>query len=195
MELNVGSDLLEAKFACGLASFEDFDGFPNDLKEAREPSQGNIFTSNEELESALSNTMYKDNKMGNKYLVYYDHYKSIFKGDVIDFNNIQLASQYGQGAKPTLIYYIIVPFTRDLDPDTYSICLQPLDTSPTSLLQYSLITEGESFIVTKYNGYAIINIRQNFIFGASRNQLRDVIAQRMVDRGGMKIKFGILIDE
>jgi hypothetical protein len=195
VELNVGSTLEEAQFACGLASFEKFYDFSDDLKKARELLQGNIFTSNEEFESAVPDTVYANINMGNKYLVYHDRYKSIFKGDVIDFNNIQFVSEYGQDKYAALIYYIIVPFTRVLDPDTYSICLQPLDTSPTSLLPYSLVPQPESFIVTKYNQSAIIYIKQKFLMGAPRNQLRDAIPQRMVDRGGMKIKFGILIDE
>jgi hypothetical protein len=63
------------------------------------------------------------------------------------------------------------------------------------LLPYSLVPQPESFIVTKYNRSAIIYIKQKFLMGTPRNQLRDAIPQRMVDRGGMKIKFGILIDE
>lgn len=200
VELNVGSDLLEARIACGGASWEEVDYISNETKFSRRADQSNTFKENTELTEAIKGTMADAVSLSDQFLVYYDHYKSIFKGDVIDFSNIYMMVQGTEAGgerptSPTLIYYIYVPFRRDLDPNTYSICLQPLDTAPNGLLQYRFHPEVTSSIVTKSTTNAVINIRQQFTFGIQRGQIIKDIPPRIVDRGGMKIKFGILIDE
>lgn len=115
--------------------------------------------------------------------------KSIVKGDLVDINNIQVwvgNSSTGKGWKERN-FYIQIKFNRPLDKNKYTIFVDTGSPGGTAGQIHGTAVINSDNIV-KHNDAAFLVFKQDPIF-KSYEEWRHI-----VNAGGIKFKFGILVD-
>ncbi len=190
-EFAVGYDKIEARLICGeVRGVEVIPdpsiGLTQAILEDRKTTKDNNFLGDVAQNSTVDGLpFYRLEKI-----------TTVQKGDLVDYSNMEIYTRkYKDMSVNTIDFYIRAPFTRTLDTNSYSVFIQSIDGGPNFYSKIDSADGGGIVRVVKNSDNCFITSRIFIVQDFDSVQLKTKIANEMSDNGGMKIKFGILVDQ
>ena len=190
-EFAVGYDKIEARLICGEVrdtevKIDSSIGLTQAILDDRKTTKSNEF-----LGDVAQNSKVKG-------LPFYrlEKITTVQKGDLVDYSNMEIYTRkYKSQSVNAIDFYIRAPFTRALDTDSYSVFIQSIDGGPNFYSTIDSADGGGIVRVVKNSENCFITSRIFIVQDFDSVELKTEIANEMSDNGGMKIKFGILVDQ
>tara|TARA_X000001382_G_scaffold130692_2_gene126495 strand:+ start:90 stop:1403 length:1314 start_codon:yes stop_codon:yes gene_type:complete len=190
-EFAVGYDKIEARLICGEVRDakvipDQSIGLTRAILDDRKTTKSNEFLGDVAQNSTVDGlSFYKLEKI-----------TTVQKGDLVDYSNMEIYTRkYVSSSVTAIDFYIRAPFTRALDTDSYSVFIQSIDGGPNFYSTIDSADGGGIVRVVKNPENCFITSRIFIVQDFDVVNLKTKIANEMSNNGGMKIKFGILIDE